>query len=101
MLALWHRDAEGSRGATRARGRRHQHFDELHGTGSMEPARQENYPARRWRTYFERAFAAKFPSVTWKTRVTMSYEILLGIFACLCLLIGLGEVVGWVWHLFF
>jgi hypothetical protein len=53
------------------------------------------------RTYFERAFAAKLPSVTWKTRVTMSYEILLGIFVCLCLLIGLGEVVGWVWHLLF
>jgi len=53
------------------------------------------------RTYFERAFAAKFPTVTWKTRVTMSYEILLGIFVCLCLLIGFGEVIGWVWHLLF
>ena len=53
------------------------------------------------RTYFDRAFAAKFPSVTWKTRVTMSYEILLGILVCLCLLIGIGEVVGWVWHLLF
>jgi hypothetical protein len=53
------------------------------------------------RTYFERAFAAKFPTVTWKTRVTMSYEILLGIFVCLCLLIGFGVVIGWVWHLLF
>jgi hypothetical protein len=53
------------------------------------------------RPYFERAFAAKSPTVTWKTRVTMSYEILLGIFVCLCLLIGFGKVIGWVWDLLF
>jgi hypothetical protein len=53
------------------------------------------------RTYFDRAFTAKFPPLTWKTKVTMCYEVLLGIFVALCLLIGLGAVLGWVLHLLF
>jgi hypothetical protein len=53
------------------------------------------------RTYFDRAFSAKFPPITWKTKVTMCYEALLGIFVVLCLLIGFGKVLGWVWHLLF
>ncbi len=53
------------------------------------------------RTYFERALAAKFPSVTWKMKVKLFYEALLGIFVALCLLIGFGKVLGWIWHLLF
>jgi hypothetical protein len=30
------------------------------------------------RAYFERAFAAKFPPITWKMKVEMFYEALLG-----------------------
>lgn len=52
-------------------------------------------------TYFDRDFAAKFPPRTWKNNVTMSGEILLGIFFVLCLLVGLGEVIGWVRHWLF
>jgi len=51
--------------------------------------------------YFDRDFAAKFPPRTWKNNVTMSGEILLGIFAVLCLLVGFGEVIAWVWHWLF
>jgi len=53
------------------------------------------------RTYFDKAFAAKFPPITWKTRMTAASEIFLGIFAVLCLLIGFGELLGWFWHLLF
>jgi hypothetical protein len=53
------------------------------------------------RPYFDRAFSAKFPPITWKTYAGMSHEAFLGIFVVLCLLIGFGEVLGWVWHLFF
>jgi hypothetical protein len=49
-------------------------------------------------TYFDRDFAAKFPPRTWKNNVTMSGEILLGIFFVLCLLVGFGEMIAWVWH---
>jgi len=52
-------------------------------------------------TYFDRDFAAKFPPRTWKNKVTMSGEIVLGIFVVLCLLVGLGEVIGWVRHWLF
>ena len=31
------------------------------------------------RTYFDRVFAAKFPLITWKDKVTVCYEVLLGI----------------------
>jgi hypothetical protein len=53
------------------------------------------------RPYFDRAFSAKFPPITRKMKVGMFYEALLGIFVVLCLLIGFGEVLGWVWHLVF
>jgi hypothetical protein len=53
------------------------------------------------RTHFDRDFAAKFPPMTWKNKVTKCYEALLGIFVVLCLLIGFGEMIGWVWHLLF
>jgi hypothetical protein len=53
------------------------------------------------RAYFDRAFAAKFPPITWKMKVGIFYEVLLGTFVVLCLLIGFGEVLGWVWHLLF
>jgi hypothetical protein len=54
------------------------------------------------RTYAERDFLARFPGITsWKTRVTMCYEMLLGIFVASCLLIGFGEILVWVWHLLF
>ena len=52
-------------------------------------------------TYFERDFAAKFPPRTWKNNMTMSGEILLGIFVVLCLLVGLGEMIASVWHWLF
>jgi hypothetical protein len=51
--------------------------------------------------YFDRDFAAKFPPRTWKNNVTMSGEILLGIFAVLCLLVGFGEIIAWVGHWLF
>ena len=51
--------------------------------------------------YFDRDFAAKFPPPTWKNNVAMSGEILLGIFVVLCLLVGLGEVIGWIRHWLF
>ena len=35
------------------------------------------------RTYFDRVFAAKFPPITWKDKVTVCYEVLLGIFVFL------------------
>jgi hypothetical protein len=53
------------------------------------------------RTYFDRDFSAKFPPVTWKTKVTACCEALLGVFAVLCLLVGFGEMIRWVWHLLF
>ena len=53
------------------------------------------------RTHFEKEFAAKFPPITWKMRVGVFYEVLLGIFVTLCLLIGFGKVLGWAWHLLF
>jgi|HubBroStandDraft_4_1064222.scaffolds.fasta_scaffold44382_4 hypothetical protein len=52
-------------------------------------------------TYFDRDFAAKFPPRTWKNNVTVCCEALLGIFVVLCLLVGFGEMIGWVWHLLF
>jgi hypothetical protein len=52
-------------------------------------------------TYFDRDFAAKFPPRTWKNNVTMSGEILLGIFFVLCLLVGFGEMIAWAWHWLF
>ena len=53
------------------------------------------------RTYFDRDFAAKFPPLTWKNKATAYSEALLGIFVVLCLLIGFGEMIGWVWHRLF
>jgi hypothetical protein len=54
------------------------------------------------RTYAERDFLARFGGITaWKARVTMCYEVLLGIFVASCLLIGFGEILVWVWHLLF
>ena len=48
-----------------------------------------------------RAFSPQFPAITWKTKLTGCFEVFLGIFVCACLLIGFGEVLGWVWHLLF
>jgi hypothetical protein len=53
------------------------------------------------RPYFDRAFAAKFPPLTWKDKVTGCGEVLLGTFLVLCLLIGFGEMLVWVWRLLF
>ena len=54
------------------------------------------------RTYAERDFLARFGGVTaWKAWVQTCYAVLLGIFVASCLLIGFGEVLGWVWHLLF
>jgi hypothetical protein len=39
------------------------------------------------------------PAFTWKDYVKEGCEVLLGIFVCLCLLIGFGEVLIWIWHL--
>jgi hypothetical protein len=50
------------------------------------------------KAYFDRDYAAKFPPRTWKNNVTMCGEILLGIFAVLCLLVGFGEMISWVLH---
>jgi hypothetical protein len=52
-------------------------------------------------TYFDRDFAARFPPRIWKNNVTMCCEALLGIFVVLCLLIGFGEMIVWVWHRLF
>jgi hypothetical protein len=52
-------------------------------------------------TYFDRDFAAKFPPRTWKNNLTMASEIFLGIFVALCLLIGFGEMIGWIWRWLF
>jgi hypothetical protein len=50
----------------------------------------------------DREFRKRFPDkFTWKDKLTVCYEVLLGIFAALCLLIGFGEILVWVWHLLF
>ncbi|HTT18662.1 MAG TPA: hypothetical protein VMG82_06950 [Candidatus Sulfotelmatobacter sp.] len=48
-----------------------------------------------------RAFSPQFPVITWKTHVMASFEIFLGIFACVCLLIGFGQVLVWLCRLLF
>lgn len=48
-----------------------------------------------------RAFSPQLPVITWKTHVAASFEMLFGIFFGMCLLIGLWEVLAWVWHLIF
>lgn len=54
------------------------------------------------RTNADREFLARFPDkFTWKDKLTICYEVLLGIFVVLCLLIGFGEVLVWVGHLLF
>jgi hypothetical protein len=45
------------------------------------------------------AFWPQFPAITWKTHVMTCIEILLGIFACVCLLTGFCEVLVWARHL--
>ena len=54
------------------------------------------------RTNVHREFLARFPDkFTWKQKLTICYEVFLGIFVVLCLLIGFGEILVWVWHLVF
>lgn len=54
------------------------------------------------RTNADREFLARFPDkFTWKDKLTICYEVLLGIFVVLCLLIGFGEILVWVGHLLF
>jgi hypothetical protein len=54
------------------------------------------------RTNVHREFLARFPDkFTWKHKLTICYEVFLGIFVVLCLLIGFGEILVWVWHLVF
>lgn len=53
------------------------------------------------KAHFDRDFAARFPPRTWKNNMTMGYEIFLGIFVVLCLLVGFGEIIVWVWHQLF
>jgi len=53
------------------------------------------------RTYFEKTLAAKIPPATWKTDLEVCYSVLLGILVALSLIIGFGEILGWVWHLLF
>ncbi|HXJ86867.1 MAG TPA: hypothetical protein VMS18_08640 [Candidatus Binatia bacterium] len=48
-----------------------------------------------------RAFSPQFPVITWKTHVTASFEIFLGIFACVCLFTGFGQILVWLWCLLF
>lgn len=54
------------------------------------------------RTHADREFLKRFPDkFTWKDKMTVCSEILLGIFVALCLLIGFGEILVWVWNLLF
>jgi hypothetical protein len=48
-----------------------------------------------------RVFSPQLPVITWKTHVGASFEMMLGIFVSICLLIGFWEVLAWVRHLIF
>jgi hypothetical protein len=54
------------------------------------------------RTNAHREFLARFPDkFTWKDKLTICFEVFLGTFVVLCLLIGFGEILVWVWQLLF